>query len=804
MIGILTEKPSAARNFAKALGGMQGSYQGQAYTIVHARGHLYQYVDPADMVPSSLHDVYKSWRMDTLPWDETDFSWKMEAGKGNGIPDLLASLSQTLTSCDEIVIACDVDPSGEGQAIGWEVIDHLPPVRAKISRMYFMDESEKEIQKAFLSRKPLPAMAQDPEYRKAMFRSRWDYLSMQFTRIATICTGNQAMLRQGRLKSAMVQMVGDGLKALADYKEVPFYSNKFRDDHGIVYTNPKEPRYPSDDQVPQIYHASSVVCDSRKQKTTPPPKLMDLAALSARLAPKGYKAKDVLAVYQKMYEAQILSYPRSEDKTITPEQFADLLPLAPKIAAVVGVDPALLTHRTPRKTHVKTGGAHGANRPGPKVPSSLQALTMYGDCAPEIYRLLARNTLAMFCEDYLYEQQNGHVADYPDFTGVARVPVSLGWKQIFDADAEEEDVSALGLGTVAEPFVARGVNPKPPTPTMKWLMKQLEQRDVGTGATRTSTYADVTNAGTKYPLLQETKGKLSMTPYGEMSYGLLKDTKIGDLTLTEQLQQQMRDVEAGTLDPAVGLAQMRELVLHDKDVMQKNAASLGLSGAARKERYTGVWNGREVSFARSWGGYRFTDRECEALCAGQTIPVTGKKKTGEPLSVQGCLKEQTYQGRTYIGFAPTTFLDDTKKTGGNSMATQKERYVGTWKGKEVSFVRIWGGHRFTDEECEALCDGKTIEITGTKKNGDPMPVKGRLEAQEYQGHPYVGFSVTEFLDNGKPPRKFSQHYFTEDEYTLLCAGKTVYIEHLVSKKTGRHYSAKICWDADAHKYQFVD
>ena len=51
MIGILAEKPSASRNFAKALGGMSGTYQGQQYMIVASRGHLYEFMDPEKQVP---------------------------------------------------------------------------------------------------------------------------------------------------------------------------------------------------------------------------------------------------------------------------------------------------------------------------------------------------------------------------------------------------------------------------------------------------------------------------------------------------------------------------------------------------------------------------------------------------------------------------------------------------------------------------------------------------------------------------------------------------------------------------------
>lgn len=46
-VGILTEKPSAARNFAAALGGMSGTFDGTDYVIVNARGHLLELKDPA-------------------------------------------------------------------------------------------------------------------------------------------------------------------------------------------------------------------------------------------------------------------------------------------------------------------------------------------------------------------------------------------------------------------------------------------------------------------------------------------------------------------------------------------------------------------------------------------------------------------------------------------------------------------------------------------------------------------------------------------------------------------------------------
>ena len=75
MIGILVEKPSAARNFAAALGGMNGSYHGESYRIVAARGHLYEFKSPDEQVSASLKAQYKTCELSLLPWNELQFSW---------------------------------------------------------------------------------------------------------------------------------------------------------------------------------------------------------------------------------------------------------------------------------------------------------------------------------------------------------------------------------------------------------------------------------------------------------------------------------------------------------------------------------------------------------------------------------------------------------------------------------------------------------------------------------------------------------------------------------------------------------
>ena len=748
MVGILCEKPSAARNFAKALGGMRGKFNEEQYMIVNSVGHVYELKKPAEQVSADLQDKYKSWDINNLPWNETDFKWFYEKKEKTG--DIIKSIKDGLSKCDEIVIATDVDPSGEGFLLAAEILLELKLDKKKISRMYFIDESEKEIRKAFLNRVIVSDIQKDKEYIMAYYRTRWDFISMQWTRMALAFSDGKSVLRQGRLKSAMVEIVGDQLKKIEEYKPIPFFQNQFKDENGVIYRSKDEPTYPTKEEVPKIYTDSPVKLDAKERKQSAPPKLLDLASLAARLAPKGFRSKEVLDTYQKMYESQVVSYPRTEDKTITPEQFNDLLPLVDKIASVVGVDTSLLTHRTARKTHVKTGGSHGANRPGSNVPDSLDSLNVYGRCAKDIYKVLALNYLAMLAEDYEYELQKAHVEKYPKFIGSAKVPKVMGWKQIFDTDDDkDEDENAKGVGSHAEPYIYEGVNPKPKTPTMKWLMAQLEKAGVGTGATRTSTYSEVTSEKAQFPLMKDTKGKISMTQYGSMSYELLPNTHIGDLSITKKVEEDMKAIAAGKASPEECLHNIQNLIRDDIVTMQENGGNmrkkLGVgAGNQEKEKYTGIWNGKEVSFNRVLSDYRFSDEECEALLAGNEIVVNGVTgKSGRKLNVKGHLEEQEYKGHSYVGFRATAFADNT-----DTGFEQPEKYTGKWKKKEVSFNRKFADYRFSDEECETLLAGNEISVYGvTGKSGNKLNVKGCLANQTYNGHKYVGFKVTGFIED---------------------------------------------------------
>ncbi|WP_145142312.1 DNA topoisomerase [Paenibacillus sp. Y412MC10] len=740
---LLAEKPSAANNFAKALGGMSGTFNGQPYKVQTLYGHMLEFVEPHEMVRGDeAKERFRQWTPETMPWDASELTWKKQAqvttnaaGKKTSKAKAIADVATAAKGVSAIVIATDKDPSGEGQLIGWEVIQAIG-WKGPVKRLYFIDESEKELQKGFKNIQDLPSYDKDGEFVKADVRSRWDYLSLQLTRLSTHAArtqGYRVVVRQGRLKSVMTKLVADQLALVKAYKKKPYYEVKYKDEKGNVFSRSFDEdrdrfRFESkaDAEVDaKKYGPSKVIQDSVTRKETPPGKLLDLGGLASILGAQGYKPKEVLATYQKMYEAKIVSYPRTEDKFISTEQFNEMVPLVNKIAAVVGADVKLLTHRTPRKTHVKDGGAHGANRPGMNVPTSLADLKAYGPSAVAIYETLAKNFLAMFGENYIYNSIKGHIEKYPDFTATISVPLSLGFKAIFDADKETADDEegndplSTGLGQSADRFVFEGVNKKPPLPTHKWLEKQLSRYDVGTGATRVSTLSEVTTG--KTALLTDTRGKLNLTTIGEIASVMLEGSMIGDPGVTEKLYKAMKAAGQFSIKPEAVLQTATQLIKHDKEVFYRNAEKLHSKVGApepivEKEKVEGEYvpTGEKVSFNREWNGYAFSDQEVQKLLRGEVITIEGKNPTsGNPYRVEGKLAKGKYKGSIFWGF--------------------KRLDADAYTAKTAPFPLEWSGYKFTANDQARLRAGEKIKIKAISKSKTSYEVEVTFEVETFKG-----------------------------------------------------------------------
>lgn len=850
MICIMAEKASAANHMILALSGTDGpnrfQREGEDICVSWASGHILEYAPPHLQVDPSLAWRYRRWDLGLLPWDAARLSWRRQAVPTRSASDAWDRLKRDLTEADEIVIATDDDPTGEGSLLAWEIIDQLGVGEDRlVTRMRFADEEPASLVEAFEERDTLIDSESDPDCRKATYRCRWDYLSMQLTRAATrMAGGSDSICRVGRLKSAMVTLVGDQEEARRTWVRRPTYQARYKDETGCVFTDEDEPYEESPDKVDLGRLGDDVVeVDGIRRRGNTPPDLPDLMAIAAVFAKRGMAADTFLSTYQALYEAGYVSYPRTEDKKVTQEQFEALKGDRLRIAAVCGVGLELLTHTEPRKRHVGEGLAHGAIRPGSKVPQDLSELDRYGEGASEIWRQVALGALRIFAEDYVYELTEAHIKGHPSFKGSSRRTLRPGWRDVLDDGGAKEQPVPGGKATA---FVHEHVNKRPEEPSVDWIRKRLEKHDVGTGSTRVSTLADVCRAdpkgrpGAAKPrrrrLMEQTKtGKISLTDLGRTVYDVTRGTSIADLATTERVQEAMRAAAAGTLSVDDAAADVTALVVHDIEVMAANVRRSGgeVPDGPVTERASGVFGGVLVDFPRTVLGHRLDDSEVEALLSGSEVFIEGlrakdrvsgrirvfdapaklsrtedgrlyvavdRRGWGVPDSFSGRILTQDERDRLQAG--ETVMLEGLVTRDGRTYRREVE-----WKDGRITFCKrelgaggVWrrfSGHTFTDEEMGRLSAGEVLSDMQLRRTAD-----GSTYVADIAWDPDARKIVFVSSSRADRPTRFSGHTFTDTEVEALLAGKRVMVENLV-RKDGCTYSRELYWDAEAGKVEFV-
>lgn len=126
---------------------------------------------------------------------------------------------------------------------------------------------------------------------------------------------------------------------------------------------------------------------------------------------------------------------------------------------------------------------------------------------------------------------------------------------------------------------------------------------------------------------------------------------------------------------------------------------------------------------------------------------------------------------------------------------EKKEYVHITfpNGETTRFNRYWGGHRFTDEEIEALLDGQYISINTQNTRG----IIGSLDWLEYNGYDYYGFATWDATAyeraNAPFPIRWNNHEFTREEEWLLRNGDKLLLV-VESHRTGNSYPVHVSFD----------
>ena len=202
---------------------------------------------------------------------------------------------------------------------------------------------------------------------------------------------------------------------------------RFKDESGLMtFMQAKHVKKGSQD---------GLIMDVQKQaKKRASPQLFSLSSLQSAMNKRYHaSASQTLAAIQSLYEAKLLSYPRTDGAYITNEEFAYLVANLTKYRGLVSQSVAL-TNTTPNKHYVngKKVEEHYAIIMIKIVPTK-EKLAGLLKIQQQVYDLVLRTTLAMFADPYEYEETTiiTQVGD-ANFKATGKVPTKLGWQALFD------------------------------------------------------------------------------------------------------------------------------------------------------------------------------------------------------------------------------------------------------------------------------------------------------------------------------------------------------------------------------------
>ncbi|MDY5913320.1 MAG: DNA topoisomerase III [Inconstantimicrobium porci] len=503
---VLAEKPSVGRDLAKVLkcSNNKGSYiEGNKYVVTWALGHLVGLMDP-----EGYGDVYKTWRMETLPM----LPKYMKLTILKKTSKQFAAVKKQLLRNDvsEIVIATDA--GREGELVARWIIEKAG-VKKPLKRLWISSQTNKAILDGFKNLKD--AKQYDNLYRAAVCRAEADWLvGLNVTRALT-CKYN-AQLSAGRVQSPTLAMIVNRENEIKNFKPEDYYTISAKA-KGVSFSWISSTGNTSTFKEET---AESIVnkCKGRNGKIVEvkntdkkkyAPNLYDLTELQ-RDANKlwGYSAKETLNIIQRLYENhKLLTYPRTDSRFIT----TDVVATIPERLRAVAFGEYRVAAESILKTTIKGNKNFVDNSKVSDhhaiIPTEEKgSLANLNNDEKHIYDLVVKRFLSVLLPPYEYEQTIVTMeVEGEKFTAKGNVTKKKGWKQVYEKSSmKDEDVQELPVfnkGDIVQ-SVSVEKNKKQTTPPARFneatLLSAMEnpQKYVSVGKDAAKTLGETGGLGT--------------------------------------------------------------------------------------------------------------------------------------------------------------------------------------------------------------------------------------------------------------------------------------------------------------------
>lgn len=304
---IIAEKPSVARGIAEAVGAHErkdGFIAGNGYLLSWCRGHLVGLDRPREYPEFSRVGI------DDLPMVPSEWRWHVsEEGK-----DQFRVLEKLMASPDVecIVNACDADREGEDifRRI-YEYVGCSKPVKRFWSTSLVPEQVRADLAAA------KPQSAYDGLADSARGRAKADWL-VGMNASTVLNALYRAGLSCGRVQTPTLALIIERTRKSRAFKPEPFYQVRIAA-HGMTLLGDKLSDKDKAASRADKARGGAVTVTSveRRREKDKAPKLYDLTSLQRDASDlSGLTAEQTLNALQALYEAKLMTYPRTESRYV--------------------------------------------------------------------------------------------------------------------------------------------------------------------------------------------------------------------------------------------------------------------------------------------------------------------------------------------------------------------------------------------------------------------------------------------------------------------------------------------------------
>ena len=668
MITILAEKPSVAREIARIVGAMkkeEGYFTGNGYHVTWALGHLVQLAMP---------DGYgiKGFRRDSLPVIPERFELiprQVKADKGYKADAVAVKQIKVITKLwnesDSIIVATDC--AREGELIFRYLYVYIG-CTLPFQRLWISSLTDAAIRKGLKELKD--GHEYDSLYQAAKARSEADWLvGINGTQALTVAAG-RGTYSVGRVQTPTLAMVCKRFWENKRFTPEPVHQLHFTVPSvsaSEVVKFASVEKWKDKEEAATLYNkvkaqmCATVVKTEKKEKVENPPLLYDLTTLQKEANTKhGFTAEQTLDLVQKLYEAKLVTYPRTSSRYIPEDVFDEVPALFDRLAGHSSFAEKIeeLGDLNRRSVDASKVTDHHALLVTPNRPLALYKNEQL------IYDMIVGRMIEAFSPECVKDTTTVRAeCEGVAFETKGCIVRKAGWRSVYGEDREDTVLPDWKEGyTLAMNgcTMSSGMTRPKPLHTESTLLAAMETAGregmedeearqalkdcgIGTPATR----AAIIETLLRREYMVRVKKSLVPTEKGLALYSIVKGMDIADVEMTGRWEKELAEIEKGRTPHEAFLRDIEgytrkittELLACDKIFGHKaSGCACPKCGTGTMQFYGKVVRCDNPDCAlpvfRQIAGRTLTDAEMTGLLAkGKTDILSGfKSKQGKPFS----------------------------------------------------------------------------------------------------------------------------------------------------------------------------